>query len=112
MTDTLVVLCTCPDQAQAGRLADGLVENGFAACVNILPEIRSIYRWKGELNDDNEALMVIKTTRQAYTGLEDWIREHHPYDVPEVLAIPVDVGSRDYLDWVADKTKPGIGTDL
>lgn len=104
MTEALVVLCTCPDAAEAERLAGGLVENEFAACVNILPDIRSIYRWRGELNNDNEVLMIVKTSRQTYAGLEAWIRENHPYDVPEVLAIPVAAGSEAYLDWVINET--------
>jgi len=100
MTEVLAVLCTCPDVATARRLAGDLVEQGLAACVNILPEIRSIYRWDGELQDDQEALMVIKTTRIAYAGTESWLLEHHPYAVPEVLALPVEAGSGDYLDWI------------
>ena len=103
MTEVLVVLCTCPDAATARKLAGGLVERGLTACVNILPKIRSIYRWQGELQDDSEALMVIKTTRLAYAELESWLLEHHPYDVPEVLALPVQTGSTGYLDWVLNE---------
>jgi periplasmic divalent cation tolerance protein len=104
MTDVLVVLCTCPDAATARRLASGLVEQGLAACVNILPEIRSMYRWQGEIRDEAETLVIAKTTRRAYRGLESWLREHHPYDVPEVLALPVEAGAPDYLDWVLNET--------
>lgn len=100
MTEILTVLCTCPDVATARELAGKLVERRLAACVNILPEIRSIYRWRGEVRDDSEALMVVKTTRLAYGGLESWLLEHHPYDVPELLALPVQAGSEGYLDWV------------
>ena len=100
MTEILTVLCTCPDVATARELAGKLVERRLAACVNILPEIRSIYRWRGEVHDDSEALMVVKTTRLAYGRVESWLLEHHPYDVPEVLALPVQAGSEDYLDWV------------
>lgn len=100
MTEVLAALCTCPDVATARRLASCLVEQRLAACVNILPEIRSIYRWGGELQDDQEALMVIKTTRLAYAEMESWLLEHHPYDVPEVLALGVWAGSENYLDWV------------
>jgi periplasmic divalent cation tolerance protein len=103
MTDVLTVLCTCPEAATARRLAGGLVEQGLAACVNILPEIRSIYRWHGALQEDAEALMIAKTTRQAYARLEAWLVEHHPYDVPEVLALPVQAGSPDYLGWVLNE---------
>ena len=88
----------------AERLAGGLVERGLAACVNILPQIRSIYRWNGETQDDAEVLMIAKTTRSAYTGLEAWLVEQHPYDVPEVLGLPVEKGSGAYLEWVANET--------
>jgi periplasmic divalent cation tolerance protein len=79
------------------------VERRLAACVNILPEVRSIYRWGGEPQEDQEALMVIKTTGLAYMEMESWLLEHHPYEVPEVLAIPVKAGSADYLDWVLNE---------
>lgn len=102
--EVLVVLCTCPDRAAAERLAAGLVGRKLAACVNILPEIRSIYRWQGELNDDSEALMLVKTTRAAYPGLQQWLLENHPYDVPEILALPPRAGSPDYLAWVIEET--------
>jgi periplasmic divalent cation tolerance protein len=99
-----VVLCTCPDGDVARRLAGGLVEARLAACVNVLPEIRSIYRWQGETCDDAEVLMIIKTTQAACPELERWLRSNHPYEVPEVLALPVEGGSHAYLDWVAQET--------
>jgi periplasmic divalent cation tolerance protein len=100
VTGILAVLCTCPDAGTARDLACGLVERRLAACVNVLPEIRSIYRWRGEVQVDGEVLMVIKTTRDAYAALESWLLEHHPYDVPELLALPAAAGSADYLEWV------------
>jgi len=105
MTDALVVLCTCPDMKVAESLADGLVGNGFAACVNILPKIRSIYFWQGELHSDSEALMIIKTNQQGYTKLEWWLLDRHPYDNPEVLALTVEAGAEHYLDWIDLATK-------
>jgi periplasmic divalent cation tolerance protein len=104
MTQVLVVLCTCPDLATAKSLATGLVENRLAACVNILPEIRSIYRWQNEVQQDTETLLVVKTSREAYPKLESWLIDHHPYDVPEVLALPIDRGAPNYLDWVFQET--------
>ena len=98
--EALIVLCTCPGPEVAERLASGLVEGGRAACVNILPQIRSIYRWEGELNNDPEALMIIKTSVSAYADLESWLAAHHPYDVPEIIALPLVEGSAAYLDWV------------
>lgn len=103
MTDVLIVFCTCPNASVAEQLAGALVENHFAACVNILPDVRSIYRWQDELHNDGEALMVMKTTKDAYPALEAWLQENHPYDVPEILAVPVSKGSGGYLDWVKDQ---------
>lgn len=100
MSEVITVLCTCPDAATAKSLAAGLVEQGLAACVNVLPEIRSIYRWRNEIHDEGEVLLLAKTSRLAYASLESWLLEHHPYEVPEVLALPVQAGSADYLDWV------------
>jgi periplasmic divalent cation tolerance protein len=100
VSEVLTVLCTCPDNATARSLAAGLVEQGLAACVNVLPEIRSIYRWRDEIHDEGEVLLLAKTSRLAYTSLESWLLEHHPYEVPEVLALAVQAGAADYLDWV------------
>ena len=99
-TDALVVLCTCPSQEEASELATGLVENRYAACVNIFPQIRSIYRWQGETQDDEEVLMIIKTSKRAYAALQSWLLDSHSYDVPEILALPVARGSSDYLEWL------------
>jgi periplasmic divalent cation tolerance protein len=104
-TEVLTVWCTCPDMALAQRLARGLVDAGLAACVNILPEIRSIYRWQGQVHDEGEVLLIVKTTRLSYPKLESWLLDNHPYDVPEVLALPVQAGSADYLDWVIDQVE-------
>jgi periplasmic divalent cation tolerance protein len=100
MTDALVVFCTCPDPEEASRLARGLVEHRYAACVNIFPQIRSIYRWQGETQDDEEVLMIIKTSARAFTALQTWLLDRHSYDVPEILALPVAEGSPDYLEWL------------
>lgn len=99
-----IVLCTCPDPGAARRLAGGLVEARLAACVNILPGVQSVFRWQDEIQDEPEALMVIKTVAARVAQLEAWLVEHHPYDVPEVLVVKVDGGSRSYLDWLAQET--------
>lgn len=104
--DCRVVLCTCPDSACAARLAGGLVEHGLAACVNVIDGIRSIYRWQGEVSDDSETLMIIKTTGSRYPELQRWLERHHPYDVPEVIALDVSEGAPSYLEWVASQTRP------
>ncbi len=100
-----MVYCTCPDPAVAETLARGLVQGQMAACVNILPEIRSIYRWQGEVQEDSECLLLIKTTRAALAGLQAWLLEQHPYDEPEIVAVTVSEGSPGYLAWVAAETE-------
>lgn len=99
-----VVLCTCPDEDTSKILSTGLVEARLAACVNILPRVRSVFRWKGSVEDAAEVLMVIKTQVAHTAALEAWLVENHPYDLPEVLVLPVTGGSRDYLRWVVEET--------
>ena len=105
MHSTLVLLCTCPDENVARTLAGRLVEERLAACVNVLPSVRSIYRWQGALQEDSEALMVIKTGASRYREAEDWLQRNHPYDVPEIIALPVEQGLPAYLEWVVQETK-------
>lgn len=105
MKSILVVFCTCPDEQTARALAAGLVEEKLAACVNVLPGIRSIYRWQGEVQDDSEVLMVVKTTQPKLDRLAQWLKQHHPYELPEVIALPVSGGLPGYLDWVAQETE-------
>lgn len=100
VSEILVLLCTCPDQVTASELARGLVDKRLAACVNILPAIRSVYRWRGKICDDAEVLMVIKSLACHYQELESWLLAHHPYDTPEIIALPVSRVSADYLAWV------------
>jgi len=100
METALVTLCTCPDQASALKLAGGLVEERLAACVNILPGVRSVYRWKGKTCDDAEVLMVIKSLSGMHDDLESWLAKHHPYDIPEIVALPASRVSAEYLAWL------------
>lgn len=96
----LVIYCTCPDRAVAERIATALVDEGLAACVNILPGLTSIYRWQGQRQCDSELLLIIKTLNQVYPSLETRIRELHPYEVVEVIALPILQGAADYLAWI------------
>jgi periplasmic divalent cation tolerance protein len=105
MTNTLVVLCTLPDEKTAGELARSLLEQRLCACVNIVPRIRSIYAWEGKLADEEEVLCVIKTTRDRFAKLEEAIQADHPYEVPEVIALPVVQGHVPYLEWVKKSTQ-------
>jgi periplasmic divalent cation tolerance protein len=100
----LLVLTNMPDRAAAERLAAALVENRVAACVNILAPCRSIYRWKGETQHDEEHPVLIKSTAEAYPALESAIRAGHPYELPEIIAVPVERGLPAYLDWVDAET--------
>ena len=95
-----IVFCTCPDPESAEALARRLVEAAQAACVNIVPGLRSVYLWKGTLETETEQLLIIKTRVDAYAALEKTIRAHHPYEVPEVISVPVDAGLPAYLAWI------------
>ena len=102
---TLLVLTNVPDRAVAERLADTLVANNLAACVNILAPCRSVYRWKGAVQHDEEHPLLIKTTAERYGALEAALRAGHPYELPEIIAVPIERGLPAYLDWVAAETK-------
>jgi len=99
--DALVVLTTLDKQDDGERLARLLVERELAACVQILPPMISIYRWQGAVERASEILLLIKTTRPAYQRLETVIKENHPYQTPEIIALPVEAGLGDYLSWLA-----------
>src|SRR5512146_3053978 len=102
--DALVVLVTAPTAEKAAELARAVVEERLAACGNVVPGLRSIYRWEGEVHDDAEALLVLKTTRARFDALRDRVLALHPYDVPEVIAVAVEAGSAAYLAWIAAET--------
>ena len=104
--ETLLVLTNLPDRPSAERLAQSLVEARLAACVNILAPCRSVYKWKGAVESTQEHPMLIKTTRDCYASLEAAIRAVHPYELPEIIAVPVAAGYTAYLDWVAAETRP------
>lgn len=103
MADAVVVLVTCPP-ARAARLAAALVDERLAACVNIVPRVTSIYRWKGKRRRDVESLLVIKTRRSAFARLRRRVVELHPYEVPEVIALSIGAGHGPYLKWLAAAT--------
>jgi len=95
-----IVLTACPDKACAERIARALVEEGLAACVNILPPMRSIYRWKGKVGDATEQLLVIKSTVARFPAIRDRLRTLHPYELPEIIAVPIADGLPEYLAWL------------
>lgn len=103
-----VVLCTCPDEAIARQLAHRLVDERLAACVNRVPGLVSTYAWEGAVQEDREVLLIIKTLTDALPALQQRLRELHPYEVPEVIALPIEGGSERYLSWLADSVRrPG-----
>ena len=104
---TLLVLTNLPDLPAAQKLADALIEQRVAACVNILAPCRSVYRWQGKVQHDEEQPMLIKTTEECYAALEAAIRAGHPYELPEIVALPIERGLPAYLDWVAAETAGG-----
>ncbi|QDD62821.1 divalent-cation tolerance protein CutA [Herbaspirillum seropedicae] len=104
LNQPLLVLANLPDQALAERIADALVEQGLAACVNILPPVKSVYRWQGKVQRDTEVPVFIKTTQACYQALEQVILQAHPYDVPEIIALPITAGLPAYLAWMQDET--------
>ena len=97
-----IVLSTAGSEEEGARIAKSLLERKLCACVNLVPKIRSLYRWEGAVQDDAEILLIMKTTRENLQPLSDHLAKIHSYDVPEVLAIAVDQGSASYLEWLAE----------
>lgn len=104
LNQPLLVLANLPDEALAERIADALVEQGLAACINILPPVKSVYRWQGKVQRDTEVPVLIKTMQARYQELEQAILQAHPYDVPEIIALPITAGLPAYLAWMQDET--------
>jgi len=100
MTDKIVVLTNCGSADEAERIARSLVEKRLAACVNVMPAVRSFYRWKGVIEDEQESLLVIKSSRALFDELRAEIEKLHSYEVPEVIAVPIVDGSEGYLEWL------------
>jgi periplasmic divalent cation tolerance protein len=108
MTDKIVVLSACASEEEAARIARGLVEKRLAACVNVLPGVRSIYRWKGVIEDEPEVMLVIKSSRALFNQLRIELERMHSYEVPEAIAIPVVEGSEPYLAWMEREMAAGL----
>jgi periplasmic divalent cation tolerance protein len=106
MSGILLVMTNVPDQQSALALAEKLVNLRVAACVNCLPGVKSVYRWQEKTEQATEVALLIKTTRDRYADLESAIQQEHPYDVPEIIALPVEVGLPAYLAWVREETSP------
>lgn len=105
-TGIVVALVTCPTKAVARRLGTAVIRHHLAACVNIIPAVESIFFWKGRVERCPETLLVIKTTKRRFESLRRAVLKWHPYDVPEIIALPVTLGSAPYLNWVIASTRP------
>ncbi len=103
--EAVVVLITTPGEKEALEIARTLVEEKLAACVNVIPKVSSIYRWRGKVEEDSEALMVVKTTPEAFERLQARVKELHSYTVPEIIALPIVEGNPDYLAWVRESVR-------
>ena len=102
--ELILVLTTVADIETAKSLAHQIIAQQLAACCNIVPGVSSLYRWQDELHDDQECLLVMKTVKKRYLDLEMFVRSHHPYEVPELLTLPVTTCFKEYLSWVVKET--------
>src|SRR5262245_3624379 len=109
MSEIVVALCTVPAEFDAGPLAKDLVDLGVAACVSVLPGVRSVYKWQGVVETAQEQQLLIKTTRLQIDALWTALKSRHPYDVPEFIVVPVTGGNQEYLDWVRNSVKAETG---
>jgi periplasmic divalent cation tolerance protein len=105
MSNPIVVLVTCGSEEEALKIANILVEDRLAACVNLVAPIRSVYRWEGKIWDEKEWLLIIKTQNHQFEALEKKIGSLHSYSVPEIIALPIAEGSSAYLNWIKENTK-------
>ncbi len=104
ITNEIVIFITAPNEEEAAKIARSLVEARLAACVNIIKNIRSIYTWQGNVEDDAETLMIVKTQKSLFPALSAKVREIHSYEVPEIIALPIIDGAEDYLKWLKEST--------
>lgn len=111
MTEEIVILSTCAGEAEARKLAALLIERRLAACVNVLPAIRSYYRWQGKVESGDEHLLLIKSSRGLFPAVAAAIESAHAYEVPEVIALPIIDGSANYLAWLHSNLGPGAGVE-
>jgi periplasmic divalent cation tolerance protein len=110
MTDKIVVLSTCATQEEAEKLARILLDERLAACVNVIPRVRSYYRWQGAIESADECLLVVKSSRELFSSLRAVLEKEHSYQVPELLALPIVEGAPNYLNWLLANLRDGPGT--
>lgn len=105
MTDAIVVLVTCGSKAEADALAQILLDNRLAACINCINAVESIFRWKGKIERETELLLIVKTQADRFAELAETVRRHHSYETPEIIALPIIDGHADYLAWLKEETR-------
>ena len=103
--ENILIYCTVPNDFSANLIATSLVDEQLAACVNIIDSVTSVYRWEGQVQTDKELLLIIKTQKSKFDALKEKILSLHEYSVPEIVAVPVELGHDEYLKWIADSTK-------
>lgn len=101
----IVVFCTAANKKEAGRIAKGLLKDKLCACVNIIDNVASLFRWQGKIDNAKESLLVIKTRRAVFAKLTKKIRSLHSYEVPEIIALPIIAGNKKYLEWIDESTR-------
>lgn len=101
----ILIYCSCPDIETAEKISRQLIQQHCAACVSILPGLTSIYEWDGKIEQSNEVLLMIKSTAKRFEPIKDMILLEHPYELPEIIAVPIEHGLQDYLDWISQCTK-------
>jgi periplasmic divalent cation tolerance protein len=106
-TSVVIVFCTASDEKEASNLAQALVQREEAACVNVIPMVRSVYRWKGKIHNETEQLLMIKTTQPLLEDVKKTVKELHSYELPEILAVGVSDGDRNSLSWIGSSVKGG-----
>lgn len=104
MEDFIIILVTTSSEEEGREIAQALIEKKLAACVNLIKDIESIYRWKGKILDEREVLILIKTRKKLYKSVEGEVKKLHSYEVPEIIALPIISGSKDYLYWIDSET--------
>lgn len=105
MSDYQVLFNTCPDLNTAQEIAKTLLEKHLVACINIVPQIQSLYEWKGDIVNDSEVLLIMKTQAKHYADIENMLLQLHPYEVPEIITLPIQTGLPSYLDWIQSVTQ-------
>jgi periplasmic divalent cation tolerance protein len=106
MNDAIIVMVTCSNSEEADRIAEALLEEHLVACVNIAGRIRSLFHWQGAIARESESLLLMKTQQPRFEALSRRVKELHSYEVPEIIAMPIQVGNPDYLAWIRESTQP------